>query len=156
MSDSKFDVNKISIRHVELIGFSISNLNEGVDKDDIEGYRFENISDSAFNLDVNMAKVELTINIEGLLEDNKSSGASGSFKFDFLFDVENLLELTKEDGKEDEIKVEPILGMTLLGLSYSTARGIILTRSLGTSLEGVILPVVNPASMNDSSKDEEE
>lgn len=40
--------------------------------------------------------------------------------------------------------MDSILGTTLMGIVYSTARGIILERTQGTFFNGVILPVINP------------
>lgn len=36
------------------------------------------------------------------------------------------------------------MGATLLGIAFSTARGIIFERTRGTFFDGVILPVVDP------------
>jgi len=148
MADSKLDVTKITMRHFELIGFNIHNAgSELLDKDEVGGFRFVNTTNSAFNLEKNLAKVDLEIEIFTLDDESEEdNGAGGKFKFEILFEIENLVELAVE-AEDETIEVEPLLDMTLTGLSYSTARGVILTRSLGTILEGVVLPIVNPANM---------
>ncbi|SFA59868.1 hypothetical protein SAMN04488511_12412 [Pedobacter suwonensis] len=69
-----------------------------------------------------------------------------NFTIEFLMEIENLEEF-KIAQVEDEIKLDSRLGATLMGIVYSTARGIILTRTAGTVLQGIILPVLDPATL---------
>jgi hypothetical protein len=40
-----------------------------------------------------------------------------------------------------------------MGIAYSTARGIILSRTAGTAVDGIILPVIDPAMLlNETNK----
>jgi hypothetical protein len=43
--------------------------------------------------------------------------------------------------------IEEAIGATIAGISYSTSRGIVLERTLGTDFGGIILPVIDPAEL---------
>jgi len=49
--------------------------------------------------------------------------------------------LQDESGKT---YIDKNIGGTLLGIAYSTARGIVLERTQGSYLGGVVLPVIDP------------
>ena len=75
-----------------------------------------------------------------------SEVAEGRFILQFFFLVKDLnrwLNHTEENG----VVVEGILASTLAGISYSTARGILLTRFQGTAFQNVILPIISPMQM---------
>jgi hypothetical protein len=79
-----------------------------------------------------------------------------SFTIQFDFEIENiedfLIYSTDTEGTEEKtVQVDANLGATLMGIAYSTARGIILTRTGGTALEGIVLPVVDPMTLVKSS-----
>ena len=54
--------------------------------------------------------------------------------------------ISYEENKED-YTIDSQLGATIAGISYSTARGIVLERTNGTYFNGVILPVLNPREL---------
>ena len=66
----------------------------------------------------------------------------GSFELSFTLKVDNLHDLTEiaENGLYDVS--EDLLG-GLANIAYATSRGIIYTRSLGTILGKIILPVIS-------------
>lgn len=45
------------------------------------------------------------------------------------------------------MQVDIGLAASLVGLAYSTARGIILERTSGTILNGIIIPVIDPMKL---------
>ena len=67
------------------------------------------------------------------------------FKCEFGMMVENLEDFKKEaDG---ETKFDLIIGLTCLGIAYSTLRGILFSKLMGTPFDGLMLPVVDPKSL---------
>lgn len=56
-----------------------------------------------------------------------------------------------EDSTSKVVKASRDLGMSLIAIAYSTTRGIVLTRTAGTVLNGLILPVVDTAKLLDAS-----
>ncbi len=68
------------------------------------------------------------------------------FHFVYVFHVENLQELAIPDENKG-ISLNGGLGNALASITYSTSRGILLTRLKGTGLENFILPVIDPNSL---------
>ncbi|MBS9525840.1 hypothetical protein KI659_17600 [Litoribacter alkaliphilus] len=68
-----------------------------------------------------------------------------NFKCSFVLKVENLDDFKREDG--ETIKFDPIIGLTCTGITYSTLRGIVFSKLLGTPLEHYMLPVIDPKSL---------
>ena len=77
-------------------------------------------------------------------DDDLSKQIKANFTIDFFLDIENLQDF-KIDNNAGETQLDARLGATILGIVYSTARGIVYTRTAGTALQGVILPVIDPA-----------
>jgi len=97
---------------------------------------------SAFNFDLKNVRIRLEILLNGVDDKDKLIGIKGEFGLEFQIHVENLDTFTEE--VEGINKVSSILGSTLISIAYSTARGIIFQRTLGTLLNGIILPVIDP------------
>jgi hypothetical protein len=71
---------------------------------------------------------------------------SSHFVIAFLYTVKNLEELTIS-AEDNFVTVDEELVSSLLNITYSSSRGIIYTRSLGTAMEGLILPVISTADL---------
>ena len=54
--------------------------------------------------------------------------------------------------KNDSIELDPGLGNALSSITYSTARGVLLTRLQGTALQNFVLPVINPNKLLQQNK----
>ena len=74
-------------------------------------------------------------------------GIEGEYHIEFEYHVENLDDFVTGGESNESKVVENILGATIAGISYSTARGIILNRTQATNFNGVLLPVINPADL---------
>ena len=89
-----------------------------------------------------------------LIHDEVSSDAKARFVFDFHFKIEELHQYYELKNNDMPI-FTGILIATLLGISFSTARGIIFERLSNTNIQGMILPVVSPQKMLSLQKKEE-
>lgn len=87
--------------------------------------------------------IELSITSGNSAQPN---GISGRFEIDFTFAIGNLAELVVDREGSDSL-LHPQLVLMLTSVAYSTARGILWTRLAGTPLEGITLPLVNPAQL---------
>lgn len=98
-----------------------------------------------FDLPQKLCRARLTIDLQGVDKQKQLLGLKASY--DLLCDmkVENLQELTHDDN--GNLIVDGQLAATLMGIFYSTARGIILERTAGTFFGGVILPVIDPKQL---------
>lgn len=97
---------------------------------------------TGFNVAKQIVRIRLNIALEGVDKEGKAIGISGRFGIEFIFMVKGLNDyVTTKGGKK---VVSSLLGSTIMGIVYSTARGIILERSMNTYLNGAILPVIDP------------
>lgn len=108
---------------------------------------FENISvaygqESAYNVEEKGVRIRLEVKL-GIQDDNDNPlGLEAEYGIEFHFKVENFEDFIVEE--DEKVEVKGILSGTLLGIAYSTARGIIFDRTQGTHFKGVILPVIDP------------
>ena len=101
------------------------------------------------HFDTNQIRSELDVTVLKYKVGTETVLAKAVFKLSFLYQVENLIYLTEyKDGVK---KIEGGLAATLAGISYSTARGILLTRFQGTAFRDFILPIVNPRDMTEKT-----
>ncbi len=141
----KFDPEKLAIIDFKLIKGQVD-APEEFDEDVVKGYQLTNNFRLSFSLKGKQAKADLTIEVDSDSKGGNTEEAKALFHLIFIFKVENLDELvTETDSKQ--LKVDPMLGSSIAGISYSTARGILLTRLQGTVFQKFILPVINPAQL---------
>lgn len=96
----------------------------------------------AQDLDSGQFRYRLFFQFQAQNEEGTNLGLNLDYGIEFHFQVENVHDFLKED--EDSIQMDATLGATLMGMAYSTARGIIFERTRGTFFDGVIIPVVDP------------
>lgn len=94
-----------------------------------------------FNLDAERVKIELAFSFE----DNDKNKLI-FFQIDFHFQVEHLSDFYQMKEKAQPVFYASILA-TLLGISLSTARGIIFEKLQNAGIKNVIIPVVSPHKM---------
>jgi hypothetical protein len=92
-----------------------------------------------------LCRARLVIDMQGMDKQKQPLGLHANY--DLLCDmkVDNLNELSHDDN--GNLVVDGQLMATLMGIFYSTARGIILERTSGTFFGGVILPVIDPKQL---------
>ncbi len=97
----------------------------------------------AHNLEHGRTRIRLGVTMEGQDEKGVSLGVTCRYDLEFHFRVDNFQDFVVKDD-QGNVKIHALLGATLLGIAFSTARGIIYERTRGTFLDGVILPVIDP------------
>jgi hypothetical protein len=146
MSDKpKFDPEKLAIADFKLIKGQVD-APEEFDTDTVKGYRLNNGFQLGFSLKGKQAKADLTIEVDTDSQGGNTEEAKALFHLIFIFKVDNLEELVAETD-DKQLEVDPMLGSAIAGVSYSTARGILLTRLQGTVFQKFILPVINPSQL---------
>ncbi len=142
--NTNVDPDKIHLLDVKIVK---GNIDAGSDlvEDRLHslGIHFD-IKDS-FQLKEKLARFLFTTKFNGLDKKDKPLPLSAEFSFDFVFKVDNLEDyITNLDQKNNTVDVSSTLGHMLIAIVYSTARGIILTRTQGTIIKnGILLPVIN-------------
>lgn len=134
--------DKISLTDFRLVHGQIDTP-EDFDSDEVIGYHLCNSLRISFNLEDKLVKADFTIEIKTESQGKNEAEAKGSFHLVYTFHVEHLEELAKPD-KHNQIELHPALGSALSSITYSTSRGILLTRLQGTALQRFILPVTDP------------
>lgn len=122
-------------------------------KGSVSGFSFGFDLDYGSNPEANLIRVKLGVRVQGKDKSQNPLDLIGNFVIDFSFVVENLEDYFKADSgtKETDEKFGAVLdaqlGAVIVGISYSTARGIVLEKTQSTYLGGVILPVVDPQKL---------
>jgi hypothetical protein len=135
MKGLNFDLLKIKIEEIRVVDASISNP-KGVNVLHDE----ELTIDLSFDIGVSIKNNRIKANLKCDLKPSKSTDIAGSFNLSFIYHVEKLSDLViMEDDlvKEIDSKLLECLSDT----TYSTSRGIIYSRCLGTIFKNVILPM---------------
>ncbi|NUO03352.1 MAG: hypothetical protein HUU01_22300 [Saprospiraceae bacterium] len=112
----------------------------------VEGHELSFGFNLGFNLDDKLVKAEFRCEISA--RDKQAESAEGQFYIVFIYYIENLQELAILD-KENKIALYGGLGNALASITYSTSRGILMTRLQDTAFQGFILPVINPNELLD-------
>ena len=129
---------------IEMLHFAI--LKGGIDcplehtNEKVSNFEYNVDFELAYNLDELIVKTDLEIHVETKSKDQEE--ATGAFHFAYWFQVDNLKELIIKNEKEEI--VSPHLGNALASITYSTSRGILMTRFQGTALSNFILPITDP------------
>lgn len=147
MSDSNniFNPDKISIVEFKMVKGQVD-VPEEFENANVEGHHVDNTLQFGFNLDEKLVKADFTIELKTKSKGQNVKEATGNFHLVFIYHVENLSDLAKPDDK-NLIELHPGLANALSSVTYSTSRGILLTRLQGTALQNFVLPIINPNSL---------
>ncbi|MBP7496886.1 MAG: hypothetical protein KA792_04395 [Bacteroidales bacterium] len=129
----QININKIIITATD------DTLNKGLKANELKMDFFHN---TAFNFNKKNIRIRLIIIIDAFDKQNNECGIHFEYEFEFHLHIENLEEFIIKKKRQKQI--DSYLGATLLGIVYSSARGIIFENSKNTLLNGVILPVIAP------------
>ena len=136
---------KINIINTQIVKCNIDSPFD-FSMENIEGHTFNLDFELAFNLDDSMVKTDFVLSISTKSKVEVETEAVGEFHFVYVFHVENLNELAVPDENK-AISLNGSLGNALASITYSTSRGILLSRLKGTGLENFVLPVIDPNSL---------
>lgn len=137
---------------IEIVDFKIikGQINSPFDfeVDKVKGHTFNVNFELGFNIPDKLIKADFSVNVETKSVKEEIEEAIGAFSFVYVFHVDNIEELTKLE-KDNTVTLHPALGNALASITYSTSRGILMTRFQGTALSNFILPVINPNKLLD-------
>ncbi len=145
-----FEPEKISIVDFKMLKDQVD-VPEEFETANVEGHHLDNSLQLGFNLDEKLVKADFTIEIKTESKGQTTKEASGNFHLVFIYHVENLNGLAKPDGK-NLIEMHHGLANALSSITYSTSRGILLTRLQGTALQNFVLPIINPNKLLQNNK----
>lgn len=113
---------------------------------DIEQFQSNLEFDIGFNEEKKFVKADLKINIVTHSKGQVFAEAKSDFHIVFVYYVENLEELISFDTKK-QVTVDAGLANAIASITYSTSRGVLMTRLQGTALKDFILPVIPPNNL---------
>jgi hypothetical protein len=113
-----------------------------------------NFKNAVFNIgiepEVNLKSETVSIGILiEVLKDEKSKQSIGKIKTQTLFHIKGMDFLLNDNNK---IVLPEPLAITLISIAFSTTRGALAVKSSGDALSGIILPLIEPKQLYDSSK----
>jgi hypothetical protein len=144
MSERKLVPDKIEILNFRIVK---GNIESPWDYDtNVEFSYSSNVNiDMGFNIEQKLARTNIKISIE--TDDNKDNTeeAKAFFEFLFFFQIENLEDLIDGPSEDDHsVATHNDLQNALVSITYSTARGVLMSRLQGTIFDNFILPIVDP------------
>lgn len=146
MSDKNvFDPEKIALIEFKMIKGQVDTP-ETFDINKVIGHQLDNSLQLGFSLDDKLAKADFSVKVTTASKGENEVEASGSFHLIFIYRIDNLDDLAIPE-KNKRLKLNPGLTNALSSITYSTSRGILLTRLQGTALQNFVLPVINPAKL---------
>ncbi|HLV41163.1 MAG TPA: hypothetical protein VKY37_02700 [Brumimicrobium sp.] len=129
---------------IDIVDFTIQNATLksefGLNDSTVDSHTLNVGYDTQFNLKDKLIKAVIKIDVVAK-KDGEEVG-QGNFEMIFIYHVENLDSLAKEE--DNKLIVNGGLSSSLASITYSTSRGILMTRFQGTVLRNFILPVINP------------
>jgi len=132
--------------HIQSIKILSANLSAGPEVRGDSYDRFDvqyGVSDELF-FEEKLFRFVLSTHITALDANDEPAPVTGEYSIEYIFYVENLADYVVEiNDKQDHFLLQDILIHTLLSIAYSTSRGIVLSRTQGTLMNGVILPVID-------------
>ncbi len=152
--NTAIDVNKLTLLNVKVFKACLEASLEFRDApQSIYEYSVETATDSAFNFKDKLCRFRLFLKFSAIDKEKNLLGLEAEYGIEFHYSVKNLNDfLVHTEG--NDVRIDSVLGTTLCGISYSTARGIILERMQGTYFDGVILPIVEPSKLLQNDRKE--
>jgi hypothetical protein len=145
-----FDPEKIALIDFKMIKGQVDTP-ENFDIIKVVGHQLDNSLQLGFNLDDKLAKADFTVSVKTDSKGESETEATGNFHLIIIFRIENLEELAKPE-KNKRLNLHPGLANALSSVTYSTSRGILLTRLQGTALQNFVLPIINPNNLLHNKK----
>jgi len=138
MKDVKIIPENINLFYVK--------VNECIINDSLKAEKLNFNINVAHNIQNNLKEEKIRIElILDIKNSTKNNIFSANFNIDFQFKIQNLIDYYENDDKGPVFN--GLFISTLMGISFSTARGIIFERLSKTNIRNVILPVVSPSKL---------
>lgn len=147
----RVEADKIQMLHVRIVKASVEHPVES-DFTPLKGFGTDMSYKGGFNLTDKRVRAELEIKVK--TDSEQSNEATGFFNLHFYYQVDNLDELSRMNNEVLEVSGD--LQSTLASISYSTARGILLTRFQGTIFQDFYLPIIQPSRLLENLQDSTE
>lgn len=136
---SAFDAAKVNFIQLFVRKSNIE-FDSSLSNDNITGYEMKLGKDIKYNFDDKMCRVILDFEFDSSSDDNEK--AKAVFSIEIHFKIENMEELCVH--RDTGVTIDVTLPAHLVGMAYSTSRGIVYERLQSTPFKGLLLPVIDP------------
>lgn len=144
---NRVQLTKFNSEHVSLVSINVLKSNIQFDTDlpttQIIAHQMKMGKEIDYNFEAKMCRVKLLLEFDGI-DSNElvDENAKAVFTIDFHFKVDNMQDCIEQT--DEVVKIDPTMPAHLVGIAYSTARGIVSERLGNTPFQGIILPIINP------------
>jgi hypothetical protein len=93
--------------------------------------------------------VKLNVDVKAQNLGDQEPKSAAAYTHELIFVIDNLDDFVDQIENQPEPKVDRLMLGTLLGIAYSTIRGIVYTRTQGQGPDyrGILLPVIDPKKL---------
>lgn len=151
MDKIQFNPEMLRMESCTITKFSMVNpevFNEAM----IRGFHTDNTLGLSFNFDESLVRANFRLIIKS--ESDNEHQAQASFNIVYIFHVENMEEYATPNYEKTEVLLDPLCGSFINSISYSTSRGILLSKLQGTIMQSFILPIVNVSKISDQQAED--
>jgi len=140
MSENKVEIPaKFRIFDIKLNSFQEFKPKVEIPKK-FNNFTFEVSVSSRINLELSLIEINVKV---GVYVDKEKSHSIAVIDTISIFEVINLNEIIKNENQL--LKIPEILILSLIGISISTTRGMLIAKTSGSLLQNAFIPVINPS-----------
>jgi hypothetical protein len=149
-----FKVDLIKILDSRVVSFRLDGaLNLVTDAKRLAEFVYSVTTSQDIDVKKCVIRVRIGVVVQAVLKDSTEQVGVGEIHTETVFHLKQLPKLITQQEGEAVVLPAPI-GGTVVGLAYSTTRGIMLSLGAGTVLSRAFLPVVNPVMLLQNSSAE--
>ena len=143
------DPEKIELLSIRVLAANFFIAPECVDIQ-VGGYRLEYLVDNGINVDEKAIRMVIDGKFQAVDDNQVLMNVRGELSAEFIFNISDMERyLLAGEDKTGMPMIYQGLNVTLMSIAFSTYRGIVFTRTLGTFKDPIILPVTNPQKLLD-------
>lgn len=145
--------NGFNPEDLSIVDFKISkgliNVSFDFDHKLIEDFETDMIFDVSFDQENHFLKADMGFTIKTISNNKNVEEAYAEFNFVYIYALENFGNMV--EVKNGEIgDVNNALLVSVAAISFSTSRGILMTRLQGTAMKEYMLPIIDPEELLES------
>jgi len=133
-----FDISALMLKDIIIVQAGINNP-KSISSVEGNSINLDIGMEAAFNVGNKM--IRLTFKCD--LSSSDHTELQGSFEIAFYFVVDEFEKLVNVDDEEMKVNMADDFLLSIANITYSTSRGIIYSRCLGTVFNKIIIPVVS-------------
>jgi hypothetical protein len=152
---SNFEPSNIKYLDVRTLEFAIHSprfKGEILESNDIQMFTYKAGYKLGLNEMEDIARLVLEIDVHGQIQGGRAPKKLGTIitvSFFYLLDFKDWLLEEFDETSGPPVRLKETMVNILVGLAYSTTRGILRARSAGTIIEHNILPVIAPSKLRE-------